>query len=460
MIVLHSTDNTAGDLTQDGNKGLTKIQYDYLGHPVRVQFSDGSCTEYVYAADGRKLREKHTTAVEGLSVAMGSVLQLTPAQTMAVDSMDYADNLRYRRQHIDSTHDAFCLDYHFDGGYLSATPTTSGSSYNKTLHFFICDHQGNIRLVVDGSDNIKQTNEYFPYGGPWGGSNDQGFQPFKYNGKELDRVHGLDWYDYGARRYDPAFCMFTQMDPLAEKYPHLNPYVYCAGNPVRYVDPDGMKPKRREALAMADDVYDPGKAELPGNWTWINPEDFGLTLPNSNGFKSAIYGRKDDNGGYSEFVYATAGTDPTSLEDWEQNFKQLKGVSEQYRKSVETAEQIKSMLGDQELTYLGHSLGGGLASANALKTGDPAITFNAAGLSEQTKRALNLNNNADITAYVVRNEIVNKSQALIGLRAEGRISYLPSAPLSIFPRVSRPAISAAYHTMAYLKLISKLLKDE
>ena len=52
---------------------------------------------------------------------------------------------------------------------------------------------------------------------------------------------GGDWYDYGARRYDPAYCMFTQMDPLCEDTPHINPYVYCAGNPVRYVDPDGMR---------------------------------------------------------------------------------------------------------------------------------------------------------------------------------------------------------------------------
>ena len=78
------------------------------------------------------------------------------------------------------------------------------------------------------------------YGGPWGdASTNQGFQPYKYNGKELDRMHGLDWYDYGARRYDPAFCLFTQIDPLCEDTPHLNPYAYCAGNPVRYVDPDG-----------------------------------------------------------------------------------------------------------------------------------------------------------------------------------------------------------------------------
>lgn len=65
----------------------------------------------------------------------------------------------------------------------------------------------------------KQINHYYPYCGPWGdASTNQGFQPYKYNSKELDRVHGLDWYDYGARRYDPAYCMFTQMDPLAEQY--------------------------------------------------------------------------------------------------------------------------------------------------------------------------------------------------------------------------------------------------
>ena len=28
-------------------------------------------------------------------------------------------------------------------------------------------------------------------------------QPYKYIGKELDRTHGLDWYEHGARHYDP-----------------------------------------------------------------------------------------------------------------------------------------------------------------------------------------------------------------------------------------------------------------
>ena len=61
----------------------------------------------------------------------------------------------------------------------------------------------------------------------------------KYNGKEFDRTHGLDWYDYSARQYDPASGRFTSMDPLCEKYYNISPYSYCAGNPIRYVDPDG-----------------------------------------------------------------------------------------------------------------------------------------------------------------------------------------------------------------------------
>ena len=62
----------------------------------------------------------------------------------------------------------------------------------------------------------------------------------KYNGKELDRMHGLDWYDYGARMYDPVIGRWTTVDPLAEKYYDVSPYVYCHNNPINRYDPNGM----------------------------------------------------------------------------------------------------------------------------------------------------------------------------------------------------------------------------
>ena len=65
-------------------------------------------------------------------------------------------------------------------------------------------------------------------------------QPYKYTGKELDRENGLNWYDFHARMYDPTTVHTTTLDPLAEKYLSMSPYLWCGGNPVRFVDPTGM----------------------------------------------------------------------------------------------------------------------------------------------------------------------------------------------------------------------------
>ena len=64
-------------------------------------------------------------------------------------------------------------------------------------------------------------------------------QRYKYNGKELDRMHGLDWYDFGARHMDGARGQFTTMDPLCEKDYETSPYTYCGDNPMIRVDKDG-----------------------------------------------------------------------------------------------------------------------------------------------------------------------------------------------------------------------------
>ncbi len=47
-----------GALAYDANKGVSWIDYDQLGNPIRVQFTYHSITEHVYAADGRN-KEPH-----------------------------------------------------------------------------------------------------------------------------------------------------------------------------------------------------------------------------------------------------------------------------------------------------------------------------------------------------------------------------------------------------------------
>jgi RHS repeat-associated protein len=98
-------------------------------------------------------------------------------------------------------------------------------------------------VIQNGSP--VQISNYYSFGGTLAESaprTDQGKQPYKFNGKELDRLNGkLDLYDYGAGMYDPATVRFTTMDPLAEKYYSISPYAYCNNNPVNAVDPDGTE---------------------------------------------------------------------------------------------------------------------------------------------------------------------------------------------------------------------------
>lgn len=85
--------------------------------------------------------------------------------------------------------------------------------------------------MYDGS--VEQRNNYFPYGGLLNDvTNSMDVQTRKYNGKELDRMHGLNLYDFHARQYDAALGLFTSMDPLCETTYHMSPYVFCMGNPV------------------------------------------------------------------------------------------------------------------------------------------------------------------------------------------------------------------------------------
>ena len=78
-------------------------------------------------------------------------------------------------------------------------------------------------------------------------------QPYKYNGKELDLMHGLNTYDYGARQHDPILARWDRIDPLSEKYYSTSPYAYCANNPVRFIDPDGR------ALELKGNANDCGR---------------------------------------------------------------------------------------------------------------------------------------------------------------------------------------------------------
>ena len=97
--------------------------------------------------------------------------------------------------------------------------------------------------MFDQDGDILQAENYYPFGmlmkGFDGYNNWDNENKYLYNGKELQDDFGLDWYDYGARFFDPQLGRWHVVDNLAEKYSSFSPYNYGINNPVRYIDPDG-----------------------------------------------------------------------------------------------------------------------------------------------------------------------------------------------------------------------------
>ena len=196
------TYDSNGNLTKDLNKGISNISYNCLNLPSAVTFSDGSTIVYTYAGDGAKLKTVHK---------IGGTTTTT----------DYCGNVVYENgvQKLLLTEE----------GYV----TLSDGKY----HYYLKDHQGNNRVVINQSGTVEEANHYYPFGGVFASTGNT--QPYRYNGKELDAKKGLNWYDYGVRMYDAALGRFATVDPSAENYFNTSLYAYCGNNPISRIDPTG-----------------------------------------------------------------------------------------------------------------------------------------------------------------------------------------------------------------------------
>ena len=222
-----------GRLTGDDTANILSIAYNKIGQPMQlvegnsqmVSSWEPHTVSYLYAADGRKLCRRDTASYNPSGISL-------PVVTVR----DYVGNLVYEWTD-DGMSGAILSDMPkivlLEGGFF----TPSDHAY----HFQVTDRQGNVRLVTGAGGTVEQSYDYHPYGEEFSAQALTGpANAWRYGGKEKESMVGTrPQYDFGARRMSPAYGRFTTMDPLGEKYYHISPYAYCAGDPVNYVDPTG-----------------------------------------------------------------------------------------------------------------------------------------------------------------------------------------------------------------------------
>jgi hypothetical protein len=133
--------------------------------------------------------------------------------------------------------------------------------------------------------------------------------------------------------------------------------------------------------------------DAQGNEIPIDP----ALLSTGNGFDAAIY-----QNAQGQYVVAYRGTDDWGLANsGDANDNGLQGLgfevdqTSQYSDAIALAQRAEQVFGDGNVVVTGHSLGGGLASAASIATGATGVTFNAAGLSNNTlEQTLGQNPNA------------------------------------------------------------------
>ena len=220
-----------GNMTSNADSRIERISYDALNMPCRIDYIDGSHIDYTYAADGVKQRVDYYLNPYTSSLPDDDCGTACDSSLLVHTWREYAGNCVY----VCDTLSMILIE----GGYITFDYTTHQPIY----HYYLKDYLGNNRITVSLADGrIEEVNHYYPFGGLMGDSRNAATQPYKYIGKELDRTHGLDWYDNGARHYDPVTGRWNVMDALAEKYYPWSPYVSCGDDPVNAVDPNGMAP--------------------------------------------------------------------------------------------------------------------------------------------------------------------------------------------------------------------------
>ena len=199
------TYDDSGNLTNDPRKSLN-FTWNSLNLLQEVKSGSTVKAKYLYSYDGTKVKVQDAGNANGY---------------------DYLGSLT-----LVKNNNTLTPEYHFGEGIIKG---------NEVM-YFEKDHLGSTRAVLNTSGTVLEKNDYYPFGLRHANSSYAltASNRYKFNGKEDQTTGSLNLLDYGARMYDGQIGRWFSIDQLAEKYYSTSPYVYCANNPVRNIDPTGM----------------------------------------------------------------------------------------------------------------------------------------------------------------------------------------------------------------------------
>ena len=214
--------------------------------------------------------------------------------------------------------------------------------------------------------------------------------PLTFTGKERDEETGYGYF--GARYMDhEMMTMWLSVDPMADKYPSISPYAYCAWNPVKLVDPDGKfpVPLHKKMVERALGSRSVGSNVRNGllygtgvHSDWFHPSNSSFHMDNMKGTESIKRLYNDHMEGFSDNMdkgdYVAAGADLHAIADFYSHSNYV-DLYQQYADSrgesvsVENIKPFSEMMGDQDFMDFVEGQGG-------LKTG----TFSIKGWAAET----------------------------------------------------------------------------
>lgn len=244
-----------GNMTYDNTKG--EFTYDYRNLPIKVTTND-TVIEYAYDASGQRIRK--TLKNNGNTLSETIYIRGTGGNVIAeyrdgqIDHFNIYGNgligklapanrlVTINNQTISGTQTIQASDSVLVTGesIIQDEVTLEAGSQIQIAdkrYYYLSDHLGSTRVVLDQNGNVDSWTDYYPFGKEARGSSTVNAPKEGFSGKQLDVESGLNYF--GARYYNPEIGRFNSNDRFSFKYPSLNPYQYAANNPLRYIDFNG-----------------------------------------------------------------------------------------------------------------------------------------------------------------------------------------------------------------------------